>query len=179
MVDIGDILFREILKVSAYPGAPFTGNIINDIVLYFFIPTVLLIMVVFVLLGRIAVQQKGLRLLLGVAIYLFVVFSGYFSVFILLGTAYFFLLVFIIGIIYFIPSHFRVRSHGYPGTDAPHRTKDLSELRNARGSLQNQFDQATRDHNDRLATSLQEQINRLDAEIYDLERDHTNPRRWK
>jgi hypothetical protein len=181
MIDIGEVLFRDILKVSAYPGSPFTGNIINDIVLNFFIPTVLLILIVFVLLGRLAVQQKGIRLLLGIAIYLFIVFSGYFAVFIMLGQFYFLFLVFILGIIYFIPTHFRVSSHGYPDGDhnMPSRRKPLSELKRELASLETQFDRAQGDKNDRLAQSTEDKIERIKEEIYNLEKDKTNSRKYR
>lgn len=159
MPDFGEILFRDLLKVSQYPGSPFTGDIITDIVLYFFIPTVLLILVVFVLLGRLAVQQRGIRVLLGIAIYLFVVFSGYFAVFVMLGNAYFLFLVFILGLIYFIPTHFRIRTHGYPHTGERARSSRYSpytdnELDKEAGEVAESLDKLVEKGMDHLAVEV-------------------------
>ena len=114
VADIGSILFVDLLGMTMYPGAPFTANIIRDIIMFFFIPTVFLIMIIYVLTGRIFTLNKQLRLLLGTAIYLFIIAGGYFKTFALLTGPYFIFLIFILGIVYFIPTHFRTRqAHGY------------------------------------------------------------------
>ena len=101
--DIGALLFREILQVSQYPGAPFSGQILNDIVLFFFIPTVFIILFTYFLLGMMFTpEQRGLRLLVGLAIYLFILFGGYFSVFALLAGPVFLWLIFGLGLLAFL-----------------------------------------------------------------------------
>lgn len=116
--DIGRIVFLELLGMRNYPGSPFTGNIINDLIMFLIIPTIFIIFVVFILLGRLAVHQKGIRILLGIGIYLFIVAGGYYGTFALLAGPYFIFLIFILGLLYFIPSHFRVRGGGMPGRGA-------------------------------------------------------------
>ncbi len=113
--DIGRTLFVELLGMRNYPGAPFTGNVINDLIMFLIIPTIFIIFVVFILLGRLAVAQRGIRILLGIGIYLFIIAGGYYNTFALLAGPYFIFLIFILGLLYFIPSHFRVRGGGMPG----------------------------------------------------------------
>ncbi len=110
--DIGRTLFGELLGMRNYPGSPFSGNIINDLIMFLIIPTIFIIFVVFILLGRLAVAQRGIRILIGIGIYLFIVAGGYYSTFALLAGPYFIFLIFILGLLYFIPSHFRVRGGG-------------------------------------------------------------------
>ena len=113
--DIGRTLFVELLGMRNYPGSPFTGNIINDLIMFLIIPTIFIIFVVFILLGRLAVAQRGIRILLGIGIYLFIIAGGYYNTFALAAGPYFIFLIFILGLLYFIPSHFRVRGGGMPG----------------------------------------------------------------
>ena len=115
MEDIGYLLFSQFLGMTQYPGAPFTGNIARDLILFLLVPTIFIIFIVYILLGRLAVKAVKIRLLLGVGIYLFILASGYYSAFALLAGPYFIFLIFILGLIYFIPSHFRVRGGGMPG----------------------------------------------------------------
>ncbi len=117
--DIGRTLFTELLGMRNYPGSPFSGSIINDLIMFLIIPTIFIIFVVYILLGRLAVQARGIRILLGIGIYLFIVAGGYYSVFATLSGPYFIFLIFILGLLYFIPSHFRVRGGGgMPGGGA-------------------------------------------------------------
>lgn len=116
--DIGYLIFAQLLGMTEYPGAPFTGQIARDLILFLLVPSIFIIMIVFVLLGRIAVHQRQIRILLGVGIYLFILASGYYRTFALLAGPYFVVLIFVLGLIYFIPSHFRVRGSGMPGRSA-------------------------------------------------------------
>jgi len=111
MEDIGYILFVQILRMSQYPGAPFTGDIIRDIILFFFIPTVFIILFTYMLLGRLfhPTGQVKLRLLVGIAIYLFIWASGWYGTFAMLAGPYFIFLIVILGLVYFIPAHFGIR----------------------------------------------------------------------
>jgi len=118
--DIGYWIFVEFLRMSQYPGSPFTGEIIRDLVMFFFIPTVFIILIIYMLLGRMMPVKAypKMRLLVGVAIYLFVIFGGYYSVFAYLAGPYFIFLIFIMGILYYFMEHFRRRSggaHAYGG----------------------------------------------------------------
>lgn len=110
--DIGELLFRDILKMTEYPGAPFTGNIINDIVMLFFIPTVFIILVITILVLRIGLPSQRLAVLLGIAFYLFIVFGGYFRIFALLAGPYFLFMLIIIGIFAFLLGHFGIGTRG-------------------------------------------------------------------
>ncbi|MBI2971381.1 MAG: hypothetical protein HYY37_03130 [Candidatus Aenigmarchaeota archaeon] len=103
--DVGEILFRNLLRMPQYPGPPFSGDIMQDIVMFFFIPTVFIILVVYTVAGRI-VDNTKLDLLLSIALYLFIIFGGYYSVFALLAGPYFFFLVIIMGLLLFLKSHF-------------------------------------------------------------------------
>src|SRR3989344_2608533 len=113
--DIGYLIFSSFLGMTEYPGAPFTGNIARDLILFLLVPSIFIIMIVFVLVGRLAVQQKKIRLLLGVGIYMFILAGGYYRAFALIAGPYFIFLIFVLGLIYFIPAHFRVRGGGMPG----------------------------------------------------------------
>jgi len=113
--DIGALLFRDILKIYQYPGAPFTGNIINDLISYFFIPMVFVIFFIYMLLGRIVVGVKWLRLLMGLAIFLFMIVNGWFAIFALMAGPYFVFLIVGLGALFFIPSHFRIGGIGGGG----------------------------------------------------------------
>jgi len=106
--DIAELLFREILRMNEYPGAPFTGDLIRDIVTYFFVPTVFLIAVIYFATGiMFGPSWRGFRLLFGLAGFMFVIVSGYFSVFAYIAGPYFFFLIIVVGLVYFIARHFR------------------------------------------------------------------------
>lgn len=109
MVDIGELLFRDILKMTEYPGHPFTGNVIHDLVMFFFIPTVFIILFVFILLGTMFPRGWGLRMLTGIAIYLFIVFGGWYATFARLAGPYFIILIVILGGLAFLRAHIGVR----------------------------------------------------------------------
>jgi len=111
-IDIGYTLFVEILRMSQYPGAPFTGDIVRDIVMFFFIPTVFIILFVFMLLGTMFPRGWPLRVLTGIAIWLFIVFGGYYGVFAAIAGPYFFILIFILGGLFFLRGHIGVRVEG-------------------------------------------------------------------
>ena len=111
--DIGYLIFVQIFGMTEYPGAPFTGDILRDVVLFVLIPSVFIILFVYMLLGRLFLpSQSKLRLLLGVSIYLFIWAGGYYRTFALLAGPYFIFLIFILGLVYFIPAHFGIRQEG-------------------------------------------------------------------
>ncbi|MFH1631347.1 MAG: hypothetical protein ABIA21_03990 [Candidatus Aenigmatarchaeota archaeon] len=111
--DIGHLIFVQILRVADYPGAPFTGNIISDLVLYLFLPLVFTILIIYMLLARMFPEgYKGIKLLMGIAIFLFAVFSGYFGIIIYITGPYFTFLLFGVGILTFLGMHFRPAGGG-------------------------------------------------------------------
>ncbi len=113
VADIGEVMFREILGMSAYPGSPFTGEIFRDIILFFFVPTVFLIIFVYLASGLIIPPTvKKLRLLMALAIYSFIIASRYYEGFAIFASQFYFVFVIFIGILYFIGTHFRRASGG-------------------------------------------------------------------
>jgi len=113
--DIGSLIFRDLLQMSDYPGAPFTGAIIQDLIMFLLVPTVFIILLVYMLLGRLfwpTGEQAKLRLLVGVTMYLFIVAGGYYSTFARLAGPYFLFLIFIFGLLYFFLGHFSIREGG-------------------------------------------------------------------
>ena len=109
-LDIGTIIFAELLGMN-YPGSVFSGQIINDLVMFLFIPTVFIIVVVYTLVGRLS-DNPRIKMLLGIAFFLFIVFGGYYPMFALLAGPYFLFLLILMGILVFFFSHFKRRGGG-------------------------------------------------------------------
>lgn len=111
MEDIGYLLFKEVLGMADYPAGPFSGVILKDLVMFFLIPSIFIILVIYMMLGRLfyPATQRGLRLLVGIGAYLFIVFGGYFGVFAELAGPYFIILIFIMGLLYMFLELFRVK----------------------------------------------------------------------
>ncbi len=181
--DIGYLLFAQFLGMTEYPGDPFTGNIARDLILFLIVPTIFIIFVVYILLGRLAVQQKQIRLLLGIGVYLFILAGGYYRTFALLAGPYFIFLIFILGLIYFIPSHFRVRSRAMPGGSVGEGAgvleklnpgyqhdidKRIKRLVDELGVAEGQLAKAERGGHDRSIQNANEDIRRIRKAIDDL-----------
>lgn len=109
--DIGSLLFVDFLRMSNYPGSPFTGNLFQDLILFLIVPTIFIIMVLYIATGRI-IPDKKMRVMLGVGAYLFILASGYYTAFAQLAGPYFIFLIFILGLLGFITGHFRRGGHG-------------------------------------------------------------------
>ena len=109
--DIGSLIFRDLLQMNDYPGAPFSGNIMQDLIMFLLVPSVFIILVIYTLTGRLVANAK-LDLLLSVTIYLFIIASGFYRIFALLAGPYFIFLIFILGIVYFFAGHFGFRGGG-------------------------------------------------------------------
>lgn len=99
VIDIGELIFRQILQVTAYPGAPFTGEPIRDLIMFFLIPTIFIVLLIYIITDRFPTK---LRMILSIGIYLFVIAGGYFQAFMLLSGPYFIVLIFVLGLIWFI-----------------------------------------------------------------------------
>src|SRR3989338_111089 len=110
--DIGYMIFGQFLGMTQYPGAPFTGNIYRDLIMFLLVPTIFIIMVLYIMSGRI-IPNRNFRIMLGVGAYLFIIAGGYYSFFALLAGPYFIFLIFILGVLGYLGSHFR--SHGGGG----------------------------------------------------------------
>ncbi len=118
--DIGRTLFVELLGARNYPGSPFSGNPVNDIILFFLVPTILIIMIIYMMVGRIFPSgYKSLRLLLGVGAYLFIIASGYFGFFMQLAGPTFIFFIFILGVLFFFLEFFTGRGRGGGGPAQP------------------------------------------------------------
>src|SRR3989338_4996903 len=106
--DIGYTLFVEILGMTQYPGQPFTGVIVRDLIMFLLIPSIFIILVLYMTVGRVvAVANAKVRLLVGVGAYLFIIAGGYYRAFALLAGPYFVFLIFLMGILFFFLEHFR------------------------------------------------------------------------
>jgi hypothetical protein len=106
--DIGSILFVEILRMSQYPGSPFTGNIYRDIIMFFIVPTIFIILIVYMMVGRVLPPEYGkMKVMLGLGAYLFIIAGGYYPVFALLAGPYFIFLIFILGLLFYVMEHFK------------------------------------------------------------------------
>jgi hypothetical protein len=116
--DIGYILFREFLGMSSYPGAPFTGNIVKDLVLYLLVPSVFIFLVIHVMVRRFTGNNR-IGLLVGITSYLFIIVSGYYEIFAKIAGPYFLVLIFFIGLLLFIPGHFRLDRNRNAGGGMP------------------------------------------------------------
>lgn len=102
---IGEILFVGILQMDP---TVLTGNIINDLVMFFFLPTVIILIVVYIVSGHLLGRGSKLSFLLAVALYLFIIFGGFYPFFAGLAKSYFIFLIFILGALLFLGMHFRV-----------------------------------------------------------------------
>ncbi|MBI4174588.1 MAG: hypothetical protein HY517_02995 [Candidatus Aenigmarchaeota archaeon] len=107
--DIGYVIFGQILGMSQYPGAPFTGNIYRDLIMFLIVPSIFIILVIYSMTGRVIADAK-LRMMLGVGAYLFILAGGYYSTFALLAGPYFIVLIFIVGLLWFFVGHFTGRT---------------------------------------------------------------------
>jgi len=186
-LDIGSLLFREILRMYEYPGAPFTGDIIRDLVTYFLVPTVFLIAVIYFSTGIIfGPAWRGFRLLFGLAAYLFVIVSGYYSIFAYIAGPYFFILIIVVGIVYFFGRHFRRPSlregGGAPAPGGPMPTlapppnilqirKRLKEIKEELKAKRKELEMLIHTPGgDKAAGIVQEEIRALEQEEYELKR---------
>ncbi|MCX6815241.1 MAG: hypothetical protein NT120_00115 [Candidatus Aenigmarchaeota archaeon] len=126
--DIGYLIFTQLLGMTQYPGSPFTGNLFKDLVMFFIVPTIFIIIIVFSMTGRIVVNQR-LRLMLGVGAYLFIIAGGYYPAFALLAGPYFVFLIFIMGLVYFIVGHVTGGTGARPGGYREAHKFDMNEIK--------------------------------------------------
>lgn len=175
--DIGQILFVEILKMTEYPGAPFTGNAFSDLVMFFFIPTVFIILVVYMMVARVLpAQYSGLRFLLGIAAYLFIIVGGYYSLFAYLAGPYFLFLILIMGLLFYFTRHFhgaqtpQTGGGGQQGLMASsNRVQELVNFRIEEEELRKQIEEARKLANPQNVPQMQTRLSEVRKEIRILE----------
>jgi hypothetical protein len=166
MSDIGQILFVDILKMSSYPGSPFSGNMVNDMVMFLFIPTVIIILFIYVIMQRLNIGNAPLRLLFGLAIYSYIIVGGFYQAFALAVGPYFLILIFILGLFYFITAHFRVGGHAHGSAESLGGINDISNIRKIRHYLGiGELNPVNRDWLTRELTSIEERIRRLEEDM--------------
>ena len=164
--DIGTVLFREILQISQYPGAPFSGQILNDIVLFFFIPTVFLVMLVYFILGMLFTpEHRAMRLLVGLAIYMFILFGGFFSIFALLAGPLFIWLIFGLGLVYFLARFLPGISLGRGGALRGGKEFKVKELRERLETLKVELDAAVAEGDRKAVREIRQQIKDVEDKL--------------
>lgn len=111
-MEIDDILFRGILRISDYPAYPFTGNVISDLITFFVLPTILIFTIVYFGTESIIPKlgaHKGFRILFSVVVYLYIITQGMFGI-IARGIHFYLIFFLILAGIMFLLSHIRTRS---------------------------------------------------------------------
>ncbi len=110
--DIGYLVFAEFLGMTQYPGNPFTGNIYRDLIMFLIVPTIFIILVLYMMSGRI-IPNRNFRIMLGVGAYLFIIAGRYYAFFAYLAGPYFIFLIFILGVLGYLARHFRAGGGSY------------------------------------------------------------------
>lgn len=187
--DIGSIIFFDILRMTQYPGSPFTGNIVNDLIMFLLVPSVFIILFTYSLLGRLfAAGQTRMRLLVGITIYLFIVAGGYYPAFALIAGPYFIVLIFLLGILYFVLGHFGVRrGHAMSGhalghgvtIDSARDEFNMSELRADLVRAEEELDKARKAGSRGAEEVWGKEVMDLRKQIDALGKEHTNPRKYR
>lgn len=105
--EIVQFLFGDLLRCP-WCIAQQSGNVMEDVVMMFLLPTIIIILFVFILLKDLKILRgsKMMELLIGIGVYLFIVFGGYFEIFAELTKSYFIFLIFLLGVMYFVLGHF-------------------------------------------------------------------------
>ena len=187
--DIGQLIFVQLLQMTDYPGSPFTGDIARDLIMFLLVPSVFIILVVYMMVGRVlppgGIYNK-LRILLGITTYLFIIAGGYYRVFALLAGPYFIFLVFILGILFFILEHFRRRgqnelrssysgnghSAGSSSTSIPHyENMGFIELNKTKKRIQARLADVTHEIRDAEAGKVEEDLTYLRKERVSLQQE--------
>jgi hypothetical protein len=143
--DFMSVLFRDILRMTQYPGAPFSGDVLQDLVNFFLFPTVFLILFIYVIIGVLFTRaQPKFRLLVGITLYLVIIVNGWFSTFALLGQFYILLLI-ALGVVYFVLAHFGIRIGGaVPGGAAPGASsearREFKVIKSRRERIENELE---------------------------------------
>ncbi len=171
-VDIGETLFVNLLGMTQYPGDPFTGNIYRDLIMFLIVPTIFIIMILYIMSGRI-IPDKKFRVMLGVGAYLFIIAGGYYSFFALLAGPYFIFLIFILGVLGYLAGHFKRGGAGgrysekhAKGMTPISRIKNLKqEIKETEAEIAEARKHGSRDE----AVYLRKKLDELRNELYDLE----------
>ena len=185
--DIGQLIFVQLLQMTDYPGSPFTGDIARDLIMFLLVPSVFIILVVYMMVGRVlppgGIYNK-LRILLGITTYLFIIAGGYYRVFALLAGPYFIFLIFVLGILFFFIEHFGRRgpnelrsSYGsghstVSSTSIPHyENMGFIELNKTKKRIQARLADATHEIREAEAGKVEEDLTYLRKERVSLQQE--------
>lgn len=187
--DIGQIIFVQLLQMTDYPGSPFTGDIARDLIMFLLVPSVFIILVVYMMVGRVLppdATYNKLRVLLGVTTYLFIIAGGYYRTFALLAGPYFIFLVFVLGILFFLMEHFRRRGpnelrssysgNGHPAgsssTSIPHyENMDFIQLMKTKKRIAARLQDVSREIHAAEAGKVEEDLQYLRKERVSLQQE--------
>ena len=185
--DIGQLIFVQLLQMTDYPGSPFTGDIARDLIMFLLVPSVFIILVVYMMVGRVlppgGIYNK-LRILLGITTYLFIIAGGYYRVFALLAGPYFIFLIFVLGILFFFIEHFGRRgpnelrsSYGsghstVSSTSIPHyENMGFIELNKTKKRIQARLADVTHEIREAEAGKVEEDLTYLRKERVSLQQE--------
>jgi hypothetical protein len=131
-VDILSVFFKNALQMPQYPKEPFTGGALYDIGIFFILPTVFIILVIYWLLSAVVrpgniVERAPVRLLIGFAVYAYAVASGFYAIFALIGGTYPFLLIVGLGVSYYFIPHLGIGRPAATLKEEHNRTTNGSE----------------------------------------------------
>ncbi|MBI4895962.1 MAG: hypothetical protein HY832_00225 [Candidatus Aenigmarchaeota archaeon] len=109
MIDIGEFIFVTILKMTQYPSAPFSGEIVSDLVMFLFVPSIFIILIIYQILNRLFESgPRKFKFLFGVGFYLVIIFQGFYAVFAYFAGPYFIFLIFVYGLFFYLIEHFPI-----------------------------------------------------------------------
>ncbi len=186
--DIGYLIFVQLLQMTEYPGSPFTGEIARDLIMFLLVPSVFILLVVYMMVGRVlppGATYNKLRVLLGVTTYLFIIAGGYYRTFALLAGPYFIFLIFVLGILFFFIEHFGRRGHalrssysgnghsaGYSSTSIPHyENMNFIELNKTKKRIQARLADVTHEIHAAEAGKVEEDLQYLRKERVSLQQE--------
>lgn len=173
--DIGFLLFHQILGMTEYPGSPFTGNIINDLIMFLLVPSTFIIMMLYMMVGRFfaSAANPRMRMLIGITAYLFIIAGGYYSIFARIAGPYFFLLILVMGLLYFLLGHIGIGRAGgggaMPGgavastssTHAHYEDMSMTQLRNLKEDKERLLKQINKHINQAISSKEQSRLEEL------------------
>jgi hypothetical protein len=172
-VNIWELLIEDILQVSS---RLVTGNFADDFIFIIFLPSIFLIAFIYFVSHVVLKGHRGISILLGIGMYVYIIFAGWYSVMVSIARFYFpFIIIF--GVIAFLFGHFRFGGKGgggqqrggfsslvsaFRGTPREREIKDtLKQINAALSSLKNDLNKAT-DPMEKLAIS--QRISRLKSQ---------------
>lgn len=183
-IDIAQLIFMDFLQMSEYATMS-TGNIMHDLIMLLFLPTILIIFVVYQSVGAV-IKNRGLRLLVGIGLYMFIIVEGFYQMFAYFAKAYFLFLLFIVGLLFFLPRHFSAEDKtkkdeggGLLRRHLPSLSlNEQDKLRRRENDLKDDLEKAEeqynkvleRDKSDKSIAKAQERVNEIREELREVRR---------